>query len=76
MSCGMPMAALEDFGGGRTDNTFCAHCTTPDGSLKSYDEVLEGMIGFMMTTRKMDRAAAEGAAREYMSGMPAWGAGT
>jgi len=76
MSCGMPMVALEDFGGGSTDNAFCAHCTTPDGSLKSYDEVLEGMIGFMMTTRNMDRAAAEGAAREYMSGLPAWGAGT
>jgi uncharacterized glyoxalase superfamily protein PhnB len=72
MSCGMPMVAPEDFGGGSTDNVFCAHCTTPDGSLKSYDEVLEGMIGFMMMTRKMDRTTAEGAAREYMSGMPAW----
>ncbi len=73
MSCGMPMVAIEDFGGGSTDNTFCAHCTTPEGSLKSYDEVLEGMIGFMMMTRKMDRTTAKDAAREYMSEMPAWG---
>ena len=72
MSCGMPMAKPEDFGGGSTDNMFCAYCTTQDGSLKSYDEVLEGMIGFMIMTQKMDRSTAEGAAREYMSGMPAW----
>jgi len=73
MSCGMPMVAPVDFGGGSTANTFCAHCTTPDGRLKSYDEVLEGMIGFMMMTRKMDRTTAKDAAREYMSEMPAWG---
>ncbi len=73
MSCGMHITKPEDFGGGSTDNLFCAYCTTPDGSLKSYDEVLEGMIGFMMVTRKMDRTTAEGAAREHMSRMPAWG---
>lgn len=73
MSCGMPMTKPEDFGGGSTDNLFCAHCTTEDGSLKSYDEVLEGMTGFMMMTQKMNRSTAEGAARGYMSKMPAWG---
>ncbi|MEA1906489.1 MAG: zinc ribbon domain-containing protein [Euryarchaeota archaeon] len=73
MSCGMPMVAPEDFGGGSTDNAFCAHCTTPEGRLKSYDDVLEGMTGFMMMTRKMDRTTAKDAAREYMSEMPAWG---
>ena len=72
MSCGIPMAKPVDFGGGKTDNVFCVHCTKPDGSLKSYDEVLEGMINFMMMTQKMDRTTAEGAAKEYMSGMPAW----
>ena len=71
----MPMVTPEDFGGGSIDNLFCAHCTEPDGSLKSYAEVMEGMIGFMMESQKMDRKTAEGAAGaagEYLSKMPAW----
>jgi len=72
LSCGMPMTKPEDFGGGNPENKYCAHCTHPDGSLKSYDEALEGMTGFMMKTQNMDRETAESAAREYMSKMPAW----
>lgn len=71
-SCGMPMMSPGDYGGGDTENNYCAHCCHPDGSLKSYEEVLEGMVGLMMNTQGLDRAAAEGAAREYLSTMPAW----
>lgn len=75
MSCGMPMTKPEDFGGGNPANIYCAHCSKPDGSLKSYDEVFEGMVNFMMNSQKMDRKTAESAAKEYMSRMPAWGGG-
>ncbi len=75
MSCGMPMTKPEDFGGGNPENIYCAHCSNPDGSLKSYDEVFEGMVNFMMLSQKMDRKAAESAAKEYMSRMPVWGGG-
>jgi hypothetical protein len=71
-SCGMPMTAAGDFGGGDTENKYCVHCTHPDGSLKSYEEALEGMTEFMMNSRNMERPAAETAAREYMAMMPAW----
>ena len=73
MSCGMPMTKPEDFGGGNLANIYCVHCSKPDGSLKSYEEVFEGMVNFMMTSQKMDRKTAETAAKEYMSKMPAWG---
>ena len=72
LSCGMPMAKPEDFGGGNPANIYCVHCTHPNGSLKSYEEALEGMTNFMMNTRNMDRETAESATREYMSKMPAW----
>jgi len=75
MSCGMPMTKLEDFGGGNPANIYCVHCSNPDGSLKSYDEVLEGMVNFMMMSQNMDRETAERAAKEHMSKMPAWGGG-
>ncbi len=48
------------------------NCSNPDGSLKSYDEVLKSMVNFMMMSRNIDRETAERAARELMSKMPAW----
>ena len=71
-SCGMPMTRSEEFGGGNPNNVYCAHCTNPDGSLKTYEEVLEGMIHFMMANQNLEHGAAEQAAREYMAQMPAW----
>jgi hypothetical protein len=75
VSCGMPMTKLEDFGGGNPANICCVHCSNSDGSLKSRDEVFEGMVNFMMMSQKMDRKTAESAAKEHMSKMPAWGGG-
>jgi uncharacterized glyoxalase superfamily protein PhnB len=72
MSCGMPMTKPEDFGGGNPENLYCVYCSKPDGSLKSYEEVFEGMVNFMMMSQKMDRKTAESAAKERMSRMPAW----
>jgi len=72
MSCGMPMTGLEDFGGGNPENLYCVYCSNPDGSLKSYEEVFEGMVNFMMTSQKMDRDTAKSAGKEHMTKMPAW----
>ena len=72
LSCGMPMTSPGDFGGGNQENKHCVHCSNPDGSLKSYEQVLEGMINFMVMSQKMDRKAAEGAAKGYLAKMPAW----
>jgi uncharacterized glyoxalase superfamily protein PhnB len=72
MSCGMPMTKPEDFGAGNPENLYCVYCSKPDGSLKSYKEVFEGMVNFMMMSRKMDRKTAESAVKERMSKMPAW----
>jgi len=73
LSCGMPLTKPEDFGVGDPTNIYCVHCSNPDGSLKSYEDVFEGMVNFMMMSQKMDRETAENAAKEYMSKMPAWG---
>jgi uncharacterized glyoxalase superfamily protein PhnB len=72
MSCGMPMTRFEDFGGGNPANIYCVHCSNPEGYLKSYEEVFEGMTNFMMHSQNMDRKTAEQATKEYMSKMPAW----
>ncbi len=72
MSCGMPMTKLEDFGGGKPGNLYCVHCSNADGSLKSREDVFQGMVNFMIVSQKMDRKTAEGAAAERMSRMRAW----
>lgn len=72
LSCGMPMTKPEDFGGGNPANLYCVHCSNPDGSLKSYDEVFEGMVNLMIKTQSMPRESAEEAAKEYIARMPAW----
>jgi len=71
-SCGMPMTRAEDFGSNNPESGYCVHCVNHNGSLKSYDEVLGGMVNFMMNSRNMDREAAENAAKEYLAIMPAW----
>ena len=71
-SCGMPMNSAADYGGGNTENNYCIHCCQPDGSLKSYNEVHEGMVNLFMKTRNLDRNSAGQAAKDYMASMPAW----
>jgi uncharacterized glyoxalase superfamily protein PhnB len=72
MSCGMPMNKLEDFGGGNPANVYCINCTRKNGSLKSYEEVYDWMVGVIMNVQDMNQEAAGVAAKEYLSRMPAW----
>lgn len=72
ISCGMPLRSAEDHPHGDTTTSYCKHCAREDGSMKSYDEVLVGMSGFLQNTQGMDAEAARGMAREMLAKMPAW----
>lgn len=66
-SCGMP---LKDAVAGQM---YCQYCTDETGSLRSYEQVLEGTItGYFMGMQKMGRSEADTAARAHLSKMPAW----
>jgi uncharacterized glyoxalase superfamily protein PhnB len=66
-SCGMP---LKDAKAGQM---YCGYCTDASGTLKPYEAVYEGTVsGYFMGMQKMQRPAAEKAAREHLSKMPAW----
>ena len=71
-SCGMPMRAQHDFGGGRPDNLYCVHCTDETGRLKSYTEVLASMQAFSLRMLGISEAEALKTAQEGMAKMPAW----
>jgi hypothetical protein len=72
VSCGMPLRKAEDYPLADTSKTWCVHCARPDGALKSYDEALAGMSGFLHTTQGLDEAVARQMAAEMMAKMPAW----
>ena len=66
-SCGMPLTDA------KPGEMYCGYCTTEDGKLKPYEEVLEGTIqGYFMGMQKMERGPAEAAAKEHLATMPAW----
>jgi len=72
IACGMPMEKPEDFALGDETKDWCVHCARPDGSLRSYDEALEGMTGFIVQSQGLDHEAARGVAASMMAKLPAW----
>ncbi len=71
-SCGIPMKAIEDFGGQNPDNKYCRYCTDAEGNLDSFEVRFEKMTNFVMSRMGVDRATAERTAKEGMQESPAW----
>ena len=72
IACGMPMNKPEEFANGDTTLDYCFHCAREDGSMRSYDETLEGMTWFMTQSQGIDQVAARETARDMMAQLPAW----
>lgn len=72
IACGMPMSKPEDFASGDQSKDYCLHCARPDGSMRSYDEAVVGMSGFIVKTQGLAPAAAQAAAKAMMAKLPAW----
>ena len=41
--CGMPMNKKNDFAMGDESKDYCVYCAKEDGSMKSFDEAVEGI---------------------------------
>ena len=72
ISCGMPLRTPDDFPMKDASKDYCRHCARPDGTMKSYDEALVGMTGFLQQTQGVDGEVARTTARAMMAKMPAW----
>jgi hypothetical protein len=68
----MPLRSNEDHAGADASKDYCRHCARPDGSMKSYDEALEGMTGFLTNTQGLDPTVARDMAKTMMAKLPAW----
>ena len=72
IACGMPMRSAEEHAMKDVSKDYCHYCARPDGSMRSYDEALVGMAGFLKKTQGLDDAAARETARQMMAKLPAW----
>jgi len=72
IACGMPMEMAEDYALGDVTKTWCRYCARPDGSLRSYEEAVEGMSQWMVRTQGLDLEVARRMAVETLDRLPAW----
>lgn len=70
--CGMTMNKKNDFAMGDESKDYCVYCAKEDGSMKSFDEAVEGMAEYMSESEKIDKNFARKKVLEYMKSMPAW----
>ena len=70
--CGMPMNKKNDFAMGDESKDYCVYCAKEDGSMKSFDEAVEGMAEYMSESEKIDKNFFIIIVLEYMKSMPAW----
>ncbi|RMF90796.1 MAG: hypothetical protein D6733_02860 [Methanobacteriota archaeon] len=71
-SCGMPMESPAHHACGDEKSPYCVHCTTPNGVLKSREQIREQLIRFHMESLGMTREEAEEKTDEHMAKMPEW----
>jgi hypothetical protein len=66
------MKRAEDYPGGDTSLDYCVHCARPDGSMRSYEEAVEGMTQFMVTSQGLDESVARNMVVDMLAKLPAW----
>lgn len=72
VSCGMPLEKPEDFAIADISKDHCTYCSNPDGTLKTYEQVLEGLTGLIMSRDGLSETDARSAAKGIMASLPAW----
>lgn len=72
ISCGMPLRSAEDYPLRDTSKDYCRHCAREDGTLKSFEEALEGMSVFLQRTQGLTREIARKTAFSFLIKNPAW----
>ncbi len=72
MSCGMLLHSPGDYPMADTSKHFCKYCADDNGTLRSFDEVLDLMTTFLQKTQVLSPESAHRAAFAVLSKNPAW----
>jgi hypothetical protein len=68
----MPLNNKLDFALNDEAKEYCIYCSRSDGSLKSFEEVKESMIKYVIKTHDLTRKEAEEGVLIAMKKLPAW----
>lgn len=68
----MPFKTASDHALGNKDIPYCSSCTTADGALKSYEEVLAATKGYFIVSQGIDPDIAQRMAETLLKKQPAW----
>ncbi|MFV2041456.1 MAG: zinc ribbon domain-containing protein [Candidatus Hydrothermarchaeales archaeon] len=71
-SCGMPMEEASQHACGEVESLYCTYCTTPNGVLKSREQIREQLVRFHMESLGMTREEAEAKTDSHMKSLPEW----
>ena len=72
IACGMPMEKDGDFAMGDRNKDYCAYCARPDGTLKSYEEMVEHTVPWAMKEYNISEEEARKQVPQYLKTLPAW----
>ena len=72
ISCGMPLRNKEDYPLDDESKEFCRYCANEDGSMKSFDDAVEGMSAFLQDMQNLSTEDAKDAAINTLKKNPAW----
>ena len=68
----MPLINKEDCALGDLNADLCVHCCTPEGKIKSCEEIFEGGVQFFIAATGSTREEAEKLCRKNMKALPYW----
>jgi hypothetical protein len=71
-SCGMPLQTAQDHAMGDETSDICCYCVKPDGTMKSYEEILQGTVDHFIAWQGITKEAAMTTARELLDKLPYW----
>ena len=71
-SCGTPLRKPEDHALGLEESEFCTNCTHPDGTRKSYQELLNDLAVYFIQSKTIHPKGARDLARQTMQKLPYW----
>ncbi|MBY6259671.1 hypothetical protein K3G69_24600 [Phytobacter diazotrophicus] len=68
-SCGMPLSAPDAQG---PSDKYCKYCTDSEGNLKSWEEAVAGLAGYLDSWQHVGPEESRKRAVRYLTAMPAW----
>lgn len=72
LSCGMPLENSKDARRANDGKIYCVFCLKEDGSVKSYEEILDGCANHLAESQGINPRVARSIAEKELKKLPFW----